>query len=1238
MSFTKFASLENAEVLGIKGSSSPIRTANLDKFADFDEYRTEDGFLYARIRAISSRVNKNFDGWPSVELAGDQEIFNRYANQLKTSSIIVKADSNAKYGYSTFLGKPIFVDHHNSDPDKARGVIVDSKLHVEDHKTASELDPYYENAPDNHTPPTWVELLLEIDAKSFPRLAAAIIEGSQDPSKGIDGFSMGCDVLYSRCSHCGNKATSPDQYCEHVRLKGAEFPYTDKHGKTSSRKSYEDCYGIKFFEISCFPGDTPILVPSGVTKPIASLRVGDEVIDHLGNAQIVTEVMSREVDEDLIQISRGGYGGKLPLEATPEHPILVINDDQLKTRDQEPNRRKRHLIQEIEQGLEPSFIPAREIQKGDWLVEIVPNHVQNNFALSLRDYTQYGLVKETVSAAVQTVDGTKVCPSCDTEIHSSRKFCNRRCYGDWLQQNNATNARGKAKEIPYEYDLDEALGRWIGWYLAEGSIEYNKDRSTRRNSHNRLPKSVIFTLGSHEQEFIQEILDLGKSLFGIDGWVSEVRESSREIHFGNRYLAELMTNFGTDCYTKQIPQSLMEGPLSFLNAIALAHEDGDGHFNPSKTSKNRHSHRTSSRALADQIYHIHMWMNRLPYRSTQLNDAPHYIAGHLTQSSVPSHTILWYQDRVQSPTNRVIVGNNIFSRVTKVNHKPYKGRVYNLEVEDTHTYVAQGSAVHNCVFDPADETALLREVRAHTAAEDLNANKGFLIWPNGGQWQVRDSDNDHAVVSTHDSKEEAQIEARKLNSQRESTTHVAEAPPPQVDELKVPEKVDTLREESICPVCGSDLSEDTCSVCGYQRPPDGFDNPDLSAAGGPEVPAGQGAEAPEQDEQFGGPVVPEGNGTSNSQSIAHVNNDMSWSVTTTAKTSYTNPATETPVVPNAGPATDEPKDAVVKQDHAKPVTSKVRTAEDFLVAAGARRRKMSTKTADAASGAPEVATPDKNVDADAVGGVMESTNEDASKADAQIDVEGQGTTGVSDVAADKTESVDQGDEHSKNIEEIPTKTWGNGSGVEEQHDPVGGDAYPAEGGVTSSWEVTALDSEPYPHEDGGLAGGGANEGTQPADPVGNPDERVDVLDSVTTPENNSGETKTWSGTDGNAVTRQQEPVTTETLEGNDIVNLSPSTSSVHIFAAMKLADEEVKLGLTPEAEKFERAAELEKLSPNELQAEARVVNRVRTAGLSKAGQKTAKRMPSLGRNASVESEPKKESKDESIEDSSLFLN
>jgi hypothetical protein len=282
MAFTKYASFEVSKILDVKGSPERDESASLNRVSSFNDYRTEDGYLYARIRAISSRVNKNHDGWPSVELAGNQDIFDHHTANSE-SGFTVEASKNAEYGFSTFLGKPIFVDHHNSDPSRARGVIVDAKFHVEDHKTAAQKDSYYQNAPANHMPPSWVELLLEVDAISYPKLAKAILDGSKNAKNGIDGFSMGCDVERSVCNICKNSATTPDEFCNHVRMKGAMCDYIDpKTGHKTSKKSYEDCYGIKFFEISAVfdPADETALireVRSSVTKESSMNKIANQV-------------------------------------------------------------------------------------------------------------------------------------------------------------------------------------------------------------------------------------------------------------------------------------------------------------------------------------------------------------------------------------------------------------------------------------------------------------------------------------------------------------------------------------------------------------------------------------------------------------------------------------------------------------------------------------------------------------------------------------------------------------------------------------------------------------------------------------------------------------------------------------------------------------------------------------------------------------------------------------------------
>lgn len=168
-------------------------------------YTPREGYLYVRSRAISSRCNDNFDMFPAEEI---------------------------EKSYLTFIGKPVFVNHHNEDARRTRGMIIDAALH-------KDINP-------DGSPDTWAEVLMEVDAVRFPRLAKAILAGE------VDRTSMGCDVQLSKCSVCGNEATSPLQYCAHIPGKKGKKIYKidPRTGAKSAQLVFEICSGLSFFENS----------------------------------------------------------------------------------------------------------------------------------------------------------------------------------------------------------------------------------------------------------------------------------------------------------------------------------------------------------------------------------------------------------------------------------------------------------------------------------------------------------------------------------------------------------------------------------------------------------------------------------------------------------------------------------------------------------------------------------------------------------------------------------------------------------------------------------------------------------------------------------------------------------------------------------------------------------------------------------------------------------------------------
>ncbi len=211
MSLTKYAeftvlAVESANGATLRDNGNPfVKQAHRHHF----DYERRPGYIYVRSRAISSRTNDNHDNFPAAEI---------------------------KKAYKTFIGKPVFVNHHNANHRRARGVMIDAALH-------EDINP-------DGTEDVWAEVLMEVDAIRFPRLAEAVVRGD------IARTSMGTDVAYSICTACGNKAVTPADYCQHIpRLKGMKIRRVTASGAPEEILIAEACYGLSFFENSLLVED-----------------------------------------------------------------------------------------------------------------------------------------------------------------------------------------------------------------------------------------------------------------------------------------------------------------------------------------------------------------------------------------------------------------------------------------------------------------------------------------------------------------------------------------------------------------------------------------------------------------------------------------------------------------------------------------------------------------------------------------------------------------------------------------------------------------------------------------------------------------------------------------------------------------------------------------------------------------------------------------------------------------------
>ncbi|ACH62326.1 hypothetical protein SEA_DIRTMONSTER_91 [Mycobacterium phage DirtMonster] len=234
------------------------------------DFKMRPGYLYTVVRAISARVNQNYDGWPSDEL---------------------------KKAAHTFIGKPVFVNHENYDPKKARGVVVAAR--------------YVENGNDK-----FIEVIQEIDAKRFPKLAHEIRTG------GLDSVSMGAEAGFTICSYCGNKATDVPEMCDHVLYhKGERLPrHNRKTGKVEDVLVYESCHKISFFELSYVfdPADETAVASRVLVANNKTAGYEDELAEwnhYRDEGRFIRPGQTRRLSDDL-------YEG--PRRDLKDHP--VIND------------------------------------------------------------------------------------------------------------------------------------------------------------------------------------------------------------------------------------------------------------------------------------------------------------------------------------------------------------------------------------------------------------------------------------------------------------------------------------------------------------------------------------------------------------------------------------------------------------------------------------------------------------------------------------------------------------------------------------------------------------------------------------------------------------------------------------------------------------------------------------------------------------------------------------------------
>lgn len=355
------------------------------------------------------------------------------------------------------------------------------------------------------------------------------------------------------------------------------------------------------------------------------------------------------------------------------------------------------------------YVPVESLTKDDWVA--IPKYAPNRIeSIVPAEYVNVGNLRSRRLLA--SIDKGK----------------------DWIAQIPGKKAtRISVSSLPEIIKLDRRFGRLVGLFLAEGSSSEGK---------------IVFHFHTKELgTLVSEVADSFRELFGVESVVVTGRgnrPNCTEIKVYGKMWVQLFTELcATGSSVKRVHPALCGGPKEFLEGVLSGWMDGDG-----LGKEHSHGGVTVSHELAMNMYDI---ATALGYRPTVETLQVAVNPKHKIKRRLLRYVVKWPKSgggNVLAPWSEQDE-RYVWRKVAEVDTESYSGHVYNLEVEDDHSYVAESIGVHNC--NAAAATGALRRAMFLNGRNDVPMlNWEFLYAQiNGGRDQGSMLDDGmNAIVKT----------------------------------------------------------------------------------------------------------------------------------------------------------------------------------------------------------------------------------------------------------------------------------------------------------------------------------------------------------------------------------------------------------------------------------------------------------------------------------------------------------
>ena len=460
--------------------------------------------------------------------------------------------------------------------------------------------------------------------------------------------------------------------------------------------------------MGCFLPETQVTMGDGTRVSIQDVQVGDYVLTHKGNVKPVKNKQILRGEWNTITLSARGLASDVV--STGNHPYFVYRPQLI-------------CACGCGESLASSKDPVRRMNTR-FKIGHKARILNPNGTYSLEELRNR-------QEQLEEINSWKLEEVRADELQVGDYVCFPR-----VKEDETTN-----------YDVSNSQARLLGYFLAEGSFLKYKGEVVETE----------FTFSLEEKEtFVKEVVSLLKEVYPN---AKEPRVYDREdrttcsVRIYGRDIAEWFKSHGGEySHKKKLSVEVMNWNLESQKHLIGTWINGDGQL---------HSiHKTTSAVTTsyDLICQMQALFTRCGFfadmscrvdtkystiqkvvnggfvRDQETGKRPSFT---LTVGKMQTKNLIGFCDKI-SPSKRnlhlQIQEDYVISPITEVQTGTYEGTVYDLEVEDDHSYVVEGLSVHNCTVDFTQCTKC-----GHVAVDEtemckcIKFEKGNIFYDENGQ-------------------------------------------------------------------------------------------------------------------------------------------------------------------------------------------------------------------------------------------------------------------------------------------------------------------------------------------------------------------------------------------------------------------------------------------------------------------------------------------------------------------------